>query len=126
MNPKWSGFFTATLFLIVGIILFYTPIYIGINGWIEKIINSFGWISIIISFGGSFIELSRIFKNDGFSYLGISFIFFIPGILIHVLQSKSLFKQIWIIISKIIVIIFLISGFFFLVTRNFFFLRKTK
>lgn len=109
-SPKWSGFFIAAWFLFVGAILFYTPVYIGIHGCEEKIINFFGWLAIVISFGGAFIELSNIFKNDGFSFLGVSLVFFVPAILLHILQSKYLSNKSGIIISKIIVILLLIIG----------------
>lgn len=119
-DSTWSGFFIAACFLVLGVILFYTPSYIGINGWIEKAINFFGWLAIIISFGCAFIELSNIFKNDGFSYIGVSFVFFVPAILLHILQGKSLSKQAGIIISKIIVIFFIIIGFGLLYGVSFF------
>jgi hypothetical protein len=110
INPKWSGFFIAAWFLGVGAILFYTPCYIGISGWLEKLIDCFGWISIIISFVGISIELSNIFKSDGLSYLGVSSIFLIPAILIHILQSKYISSQTGIVTSKVIVIMLLIIG----------------
>lgn len=107
---KWSGICIAAWFLVVGIILFSTPIYIGVGGWIEMLINGVGWIAIVISFGGTLIEFTNIFKNDGFSYLGVSLIFFIPAILIHFLQNGALYNNSIIIILKIIVIFLLIIG----------------
>ncbi len=110
MNPKWSGFFIAAWFLVVGITLFYTPIYIGLNGLVGNIINFLGWIAIIISLVGSFVELSNIFKNDGLSNLGVSLVFLIPAVLLHIFQEKSLSNHIGIIILKTIVICFILLG----------------
>lgn len=118
-DPAASGLFIAAWFSVVGILLFYTPVYIGINGWVEKLINIGGWITIIISIIGAIVEFSTIFKhkfpavfkNDGFSYLGTSLVLFIPGIVLHLFQKKYLVNQIEIIFIKSLVIIFLIIGF---------------
>lgn len=131
-SPKSSGLFIAAWFSVVGILLFYTPIYIGINGWGEKIINAFGWIAIIISIIGSINELSVIFKdefstmfkNDGFSYLGASLVFFVPAIILQIVQRKYLVNQTGIIFIKSLVILFIIIGFGVLLYGISFFFRK--
>ena len=126
VDPIWSGFFIAAWFLVLGAILFYTPLYIGITGWIEKVINFFGWGAITISFAGAFIELSNIFKNDGFSYIGASLVFFVPAMVLHILQYRSLSGQVGIIISKIIVVFLIIIGSGLLLYGVSFFLGKAN
>lgn len=109
-TSKWSGFFIAAWFLVVGIIFFYTPIYIGLSGFFAKTINLLGWVAIIISIAGAFLELSKIFKNDGFSYIGTSLVFLVPAVLLHILQEKSLTNQTVITIFKSGVIFLLVVG----------------
>lgn len=125
-DPKWSGFFIAAWFLVIGIILFYTPIYIGINGFIENVINIFGWLAIIVSFLGAFIELSEIFKNDGFSYIGVSLVFLIPAILLHFLQEQYLSNHIAIKSAKAGVVLFVIIGTGFVLYGISFLLEKSS
>lgn len=103
-------FFIAAWFLVVGITFFYTPIYIGLHGFLGSFINFLGWVAIIISLVGSFVELSNIFKNDGLSHFGVSLVFLIPAALLHIFQERSLTNQIGIIILKIIIICFLLLG----------------
>lgn len=117
-DPKFSGLFIAIWLSVVGVLLFYAPVYIGIDGWVETLINILGWIVIIFSIMGCIFEISTIFKNkiptifknDGFSYLGISLVFFIPTILLHFFQKTYLVNEIGIIFIKSLVIIFLIIG----------------
>lgn len=110
VSPKWSVFFIATWFLVIGIILFYTPEYIGVEGIVQKIIIFGAWIAIIVSLIGSFIELSNILKNEGFAYLGTSLIFIIPAILLHVYQSKNLSRVSLITTLKTIAILLILVG----------------
>lgn len=110
VSSEWSGFFMVAWLSVVGIILFYTPIYIGISGVFKVVVNALGWIAIIISFAGALIELSNIFKNDGFSYIGTSLVFLIPAILLHISQERYLSNPTVIVIIKTVVIILIIIG----------------
>lgn len=127
-TPKWSGFFIATWFLVIGIIFFYTPEYLNLNveGVIQQIIIFCAWISIILSLIGSFVELSNILKNEGFTYLGTSFIFIVPAILLHVYQSKNLSKVSLATFLKIIVIVLVIIGSGFFLYGISFFLERER
>lgn len=109
-KPQWSGFFIAAWLWIVGVTMFFVPTYIGVHGIIGYILTGIGWVSLIISFGGALTELGTIFNNEGFTFLGVSLVFFIPSGIIHFMQQEYATKSAWIIISKSSVVILFLVG----------------
>lgn len=108
--PKWSGFFIASWFWIVGIIFFITPKYIGFSGIGETILVIFGWIALVISFVGALLELSKIYNNEAFKYVGVSLFFLIPSILMYLYIQNNVITRGWAISIKILTILLVIVG----------------
>lgn len=124
--PKTSGFFIASWFWVVGVIFFYLPYYYGsVPNYLEIIFSFLGWLSLTISIIGTFIELSKLIKNEGFSYWGASFVFIVPGIVLQYYISKIESLVLINIIKTIIVLFVLIGSGLFLYGISYFFKKDT-
>lgn len=110
-NPPLLGLATVAFFLIWGALFFYIPTYLGIDDKVAVLIfRVLGFIAIIISFVGSFIEISQLWKNEAFSYWGVSLVFVIPAVLLHFSIDYYDVSNPWAYVIKIFVLIFLFSG----------------
>lgn len=107
-KPPLIGLSVVATFLIWGGIAFYIPAYVDINNTI--IFNIIGFTFLTISLGGSLIEISNIWKNEAYSYWGVSLVFLLPAILLHLSINYYEIIGFWSGVIKIAVIILLIIG----------------
>lgn len=124
-SPKTSGFFIASWFWVVGAVFFYLPYYYGgVPQYLDIVFSILGWVSLIISFIGTSIELSRLVKNEGFSYWGACLVFIVPAIALQ--YSISSFENQYLIniIKTINVLLVFIGSGLFLYGLSFFFEKK--
>jgi len=125
-RPKWSGFFIAAWFWVFSIAMFYSPTYFKTtSAGIYYFFSVLGWLALTISIVGAFVEVSRIIKNEGFSYWGVSLVFLVPSLGLHLFQFKYLTNNLWIIITKAtVLILFLFGSGLFLYGISFFIEKK--
>jgi hypothetical protein len=93
-----------------GALLLYTPIYLNVTGTWQAPFNVLGLIAIIISFGGAVIELGKLRKNDGFKYWGVSLVFLLPALLLHLGVAFRYIVPPWDTVAKIAVLILIAIG----------------
>jgi hypothetical protein len=99
----------ATIWL-WGALLLYAPIYLNIIGTWRAPFNILGLVAIIISFGGAVIELGKLRKNDGFKYWGVSLVFLLPALLLHLGVAFAYLVSPWDTVAKIAVLILIGIG----------------
>lgn len=123
-KPPLIGLSIVAMFLIWGGIAFYIPVYFGINNAI--IFTIIGFICLTISLGGSLIEISNIWKNEAYSYWGVSLVFLLPAILLHLSIYYYEIIGFWSVIIKVAVIGLLVVGTPFIPMGFSYFLWKRK
>jgi len=108
-KPPLLGLSIVAMFLIWGGLAFYIPVYLGINTHII-FFNIIGFICLTISLAGSLIEISNIWKNEAYSYWGVSLVFILPAILLHLSVYYYEINEFWSIFIKVAVIVLLFIG----------------
>jgi len=85
-----------------GALLLYAPVYLGIIGIWRAPFN--------ILFGGAVIELGKLRKNEGVKYWGISLVFLLPALLLHLGVTFAYLVSPWDTVAKIAVLILMAIG----------------
>lgn len=111
-NPPFLGLAIAVMFWMWGILLFYIPTYLNLSD--NLIFNILGFLSMTISFAGAFVEMSNLRKNEAYSYWGVSLVFLIPAILLHLAIDYYDISNPLSTVIKIILLILLFIGFPFI------------
>lgn len=107
-SPPLLGLSVAVLFLIWGGLVFYIPTYLEIKNSI--VFDVIGFIFLIISFVGTLIEISYLWKTEAFSYWSVSLFFIAPAILLHLSLNYYGVVGYWATIIKSIVIGLMMIG----------------
>lgn len=79
----WSGFAYAATFWFWGVILFYSPTYLSIEGVAQIALFVLGGILLAFSFASAALELSKLLENEGLRSWGIALLFGVLGGLLH-------------------------------------------
>lgn len=107
-SPPLLGLSIAVTFLLWGMLTFYMPTYLEIDN--SVMFNVIGFAFLIISFVGSLMEISDLWKSEALSYWGVSILFIAPAILLHLSLAYYNIIGYWNIAIKILVIGLFVVG----------------
>lgn len=82
-TPPHPGMAQATIWCLYGFITLFLPNYLKIVGPLRIVPNVFGTLFIILSIGLAVMELSNLWKNEGWDFIGLSLILLVPAIFLH-------------------------------------------
>ncbi|MGM0803503.1 MAG: hypothetical protein ACQET8_02095 [Bacillota bacterium] len=122
-NPLLMGLASAGILWWIGTIVLYAPKYMELKtSWPFDII---GYIFITISFVGACLEVGKIWKNKAFEYWGVSLVFLIPALLLHIIVDKVNIVPI-VLVKSLILFLIMIGGPFILLGVPYLFERKKE
>lgn len=107
-SPPLQGLAIASMFLIWGGLTFYLPTYLEIHN--PVVFNTIGFLLLGFSLIFSLMEISSIWKNEAYSYWGVSLVFILPAVLLHFLTVYYEIVGVWNFIIRVGVSVLFFAG----------------
>lgn len=105
-----EGFAVAAIFGLLATLFWIAPWYVGFSGTLEWVCFALGGVSIAVSFGGAFEELSKLLQRDVFSWFGIGMAFFAVAVVCHILATYAFSNVTLVVGTKVLVLVLVLIG----------------
>jgi hypothetical protein len=106
IKHPWSGFAAAAGLWLFGVMFFVGPAYLGLDGTIRVVLFAIGTVWLALSMTFAAIELSDLLDNEGLKSWGVSLLFWIPALFLHLFVTHFSLNTILDAILRVLVLLF--------------------